>query len=112
MKNIMFKYYEVPGKVYSMELDREKFMNSMNTYIQKFPFCSENAQNFRKIIPEMESLEISQLIIDSQDVPFVVYTTINGNGEKEMLRFRNTYRLIWSYFISLCEYAKKYGTES
>ena len=106
MKDISFTYYRTNGQKFSMDLNRESILAKMRELVKKYPDCNDNATTLLQIIPEIETMEIYQFALDSQDVPYIVYNTFS-HAEKQLLKFRGTYRIKWEYFKSLCREAEE-----
>lgn len=106
MKDISFTYYRTNGQKFSMDLNRESILAKMRELVKKYPDCNDNATTLLQIIPEIETMEIYQFALDSQDVPYIVYTTFS-HAEKQLLKFRGAYRITWEYFKSLCREAEE-----
>lgn len=103
MANVIRLNYVEHGKTYHGEIDKEVFLDQMQHMVEWFPDCNCNAKKLCELIPHMDCITINQDIIDSQDVPFLMYYAF---GQEYWLRLRRTYTIIWGFFMYHCQKAK------
>lgn len=105
-KNVIQFTYVEKGKIYYSTIDRDDFIDQMEHMVEWYPGCNENATKLCKLLPYVDCIQVNKDIIDTQDVPFIVYQNINDNTQNFM-KFRRSYTIIWSFFLHQCEEAKK-----
>ncbi len=105
-KNVIRFIYVEKGKLYYSTIDRNDFIDQMEHIVEWFPGCNENATKLCELLPTIDCIKINKDIIETQDVPFIVYENINDNTQRCM-KFRRSYTIIWSFFLHQCEEAKK-----
>ena len=72
-----------------------------NIYGIHSPFPSFQIKRYYIILHD-----INKDIIETQDVPFIVYTTAD-TSEPQVLKLRRPYTIIWEFFIKYCNEAVK-----
>lgn len=98
--------YVANDVTYNGVIPRNAFLNEMAHLAVWFPDCNYNALKLKDLIPEFTSININKDIIETQDVPFIVYTTAD-NPEPQVLKLRRPYTIIWEFFIKYCKEAVK-----
>ena len=93
------------GKTYKGTINREAFFALMIDTSDFYPDRNANAKKLCELIPEFQSIKINKDIIETQDVPFIEYTTFE-NSVSNMLRLSRPCRIIWSIFEDYCDQAK------
>lgn len=91
---------------YNGVIPRAAFLNEMAHLAIWFPDCNYNALKLKELIPEFTSININKDIIETQDVPFIVYTTADTT-EPQILKLHRPYTIIWEFFIKYCNEAVK-----
>lgn len=95
---------------YNGIIQRAEFLSEMSHLAVWFPDCNFNALKLQELIPKFTSISINKDIIETQDVPFIVYTTAD-NPEPQVLKLRRPYTIIWEFFIKYCKEAVKKSNE-
>lgn len=106
MKDAIQLIYVEDGKTYYGVISRSFFLYQMKHMVNWFPVCNDNAIKLCELIPNIDCITINKDIIDTQDVPFILYRNVEENTEN-CLRFCRSYRIIWSFFLHFCEEAKQ-----
>ena len=83
-KTIEFKYVK-NGKTYTGIIDRSELLDKMSKLTSWYPDCNTNAKKLCKLIPDIDCIKINQDTIDTQDVPFIEYTT-NSEPQPNILK--------------------------
>lgn len=105
MKDIDLIY--VTGKTtYNGIIVRKDFLDQMSNMASWFQNCNFNALKLQSLIPDIVSIKINDDIIETQDVPFIVYTTVN-NPSEQILKLRRPCDIIWDFFKFYCNEAVK-----
>ena len=102
--SIRFTYVKNSRDAYKLQLSRRDFFDFMNLLAKKFPDCNSTSKALCGIIPDMETLTIHQVALDTVDVPYIIYT-VDGSDVQNILKIRRTNRIIWSYFMFFCDKA-------
>jgi hypothetical protein len=102
--SIRFTYVKDNQVPYKLQISRRDFFDFMNLLAKKFPDCNSTSKALCGIIPDMETLTIHQVALDTVDVPYIIYT-VDGSDVQNILKIRRTNRIIWSYFMFFCDKA-------
>ena len=102
--SIRFTYVKDNQVPYKLQISRRDFFDFMSLLAKKFPDCNSTSKALCEIIPEMETLTIQQMALDTLDVPYIIYTLADSDV-KNILKIRRTNRIIWSYFMFFCDKA-------
>ena len=120
MKKGIDLIYVAQKVTYNGVIPRTEFLDEMSHLAVWFPDCNFNALKLQELIPKFTSISINKDIIDrvssvekdikdiieTQDVPFIVYTTAD-TSEPQVLKLRRPYTIIWEFFIKYCNEAVK-----
>ena len=106
MADVIRLIYVEHGKTYHGKINKTNFLDQMKHIVDWFPNCNDNAVTLCGLLPDIDCIIINQDIIDTQDVPFILYTTIGDSTEK-YLKFRRSYSIIWNFFLHHCKEAKE-----
>ena len=102
--SIRFTYVKDNQVPYKLQISRRDFFDFMNLLAKKFPDCNSASKALCGIIPDMETLTIHQVALDTVDVPYIIYT-VDGSDVQNILKIRRTNRIVWSYFMFFCDKA-------
>ena len=106
MKKDIDLIYVSKKVTYTGVIDRKEFFDEMSCLAIWFPDNNFNASKLQYLIPKFVSITINRDIIETQDVPFIVYTTVDSS-EPQVLKLRRPYTIIWEFFIKYCNAAVK-----
>ncbi len=110
MKKGIKLIYVTQKVTYNGVIPRTEFLDEMSHLAVWFPDCNFNALKLQELIPKFTSISINKDIIETQDVPFIVYTTAD-TPEPHVLKLRRPYTIIWEFFIKYCNAAVKANNE-
>lgn len=110
MKKDINLIYVTQKVTYNGVIPRTEFLDEMSHLAVWFPDCNFNALKLQELIPKFTSISINKDIIETQDVPFIVYTTAD-TPEPQVLKLRRPYTIIWEFFIKYCKEAVKKSNE-
>lgn len=102
--------YVIGEVTYNGVINRANFLDEMSHLAIWFPDCNFNALKLQELIPQFVSITISKTIVETQDVPFIVYTTADSD-EPQVLRLRRPWTVIWGFLKKYCDEAVKNSKE-
>ena len=90
------------GKEKTKAIDREKFLNLMDSVKAYYQYDNEFSTKIAKIIPDIEVLRIDFDVNATKEDPFIIYYYVSDPTRGNTLTIKRRHKVVWSILESLC----------
>lgn len=104
MKDLIDLTYVQKGRCYHSVIAKHEFQNTMEILAASYSNFNENSVKLCKLIPKLSSITINKDIIDTKDVPFFEYVTVDSPDRKVFSLVRPC-KIVWKNIFSYCDEA-------